>query len=127
MIGLIEYLPQLSPIRQSGDLFIGPIQLVAGRNEVDIDKWKEFSDHPLIKLRQEQGIIRVLFEQPTVITPPETKEFARVTTPVETKLVSKEATPEVVDVSAFVTRPPEVEKPATLPKEVEKTPTPPKK
>lgn len=116
MLGLIEYLPQLSPIRQSGDLFIGPIQLVAGRNEVDIDKWKEVADHPLIKLRQEQGIIRVLFEQPTVITPPDTKKAARISTPVETKLVAQETTPEVVDVSAFVTRPPEVEKTPISPK-----------
>lgn len=118
MIGLIEYLPQLSPIRQSGDLFIGSIQLVAGRNEVDIDKWKEVADHPLIKQRQEQGIIRVLFESPTVITPPENKKAtARVATPVETKLATQETTPETVDVSAFVTRP----------SEVEKTPIPPKK
>jgi hypothetical protein len=115
MIGLIDYLPQLSPIRQSGDLFIGPIQLVAGRNEVDTDKWKEFADHPLVKLRQEQGIIRVLFEQPTVIAPPDGKKAARASTPVETKLVAQEITPEVVDMSAFVARPPEVEK-TTLPK-----------
>lgn len=117
MIGYVEYLPQLSAVKQTGDLFIGTMQLVPGRNEVDIDKWKEFADHPGIKARQEQGIIRVLFEQPTVITPPDTKKATRVSTPVETKLVAQEATPETVDVSAFVTRPPEVEK----------TPTPPKK
>jgi hypothetical protein len=116
MIGYVEYLPQLSQVPQSGDLFVGSIQLVAGKkNEVDIDKWKEVADHPLIKLRQEQGIIRVLFEQRTVITPPDTKKIARVSAPVETKLIAQEATPEVADVSAFVTRPPEVEKSPTPP------------
>jgi hypothetical protein len=116
IIGIVEYLPQLSPVPQSGDLFVGSIQLVAGKkNEVDIDKWKEVADHPLIKLRQEQGIIRVLFEQPTVIAPPDTKKTARVSAPIETKLIAQEASSEAADVSAFVTRP----------SEVEKTPTPP--
>ena len=115
MIGIIEYLPQLSPIRQSGDLFIGSIQLVAGRNEVDIDKWKEIADHPLVKLRQEQGIIRVLFEPPTVIVSPDSKKSARTSAPVETKLV-QEISPEIADVSAFVVRPPEVEKTLTISK-----------
>ena len=115
MIGLVEYLPQLSPVKQSGDLFVGTIQLVAGRNEVDIDKWKEFADHPLIKLRQEQGIIRVLFEQPTIISASEGKK-ARTSTPVETKLLTQELANEAVDTSAFVVRPPEVEKTTTFPK-----------
>lgn len=116
MIGIIEYLPQLSPIRQSGDLFIGSIQLVAGRNEVDIDKWKEIADHPLVKLRQEQGIIRVLFEPPTVIVSPDSKKSTRVSTSVETKLVTQELSPDITDVSAFVVRPPEVEKTLTISK-----------
>lgn len=115
MIVLVDYLPQLSPIRQSGDLFVGSIQLTPGRNEVDRDKWEEFADHPQIKLRKEQGLIRVLSEQPTVIAPPESKK-ARVSTPVETKLTEQEINPNI-DMSAFVVRPPEVEK----------TPTPPKK
>ena len=116
MIGFVEYLPQLSQVPQSGDLFVGSIQLVAGKkNEVDIDKWKEVADHPLIKLRQEQGIIRVLFEQPTVIASPDIKKTARVSTPIETKLVAQEPTPETTDVSASVSRPPEVEKAPTPP------------
>lgn len=110
MIILVDYLPQLSPIRQSGDLFIGSIQLTPGRNEVDSDKWEEFADHPQIKLRKEQGLIRVLSEQPTVIVPPDNKKSARVSTPVETKLGTQETPPEPVDVSAFVVRPPEVER-----------------
>src|SRR4028118_505810 len=116
MIGYVEYLPQLSPVPQSGDLFVGSIQLVAGKkNEVDIDKWKEVADHPLIKLRQEQGIIRVLFEQPTVIAPPDTKKTVRASAPVETKLVAQDPTHETADVSASVARPPEVEKTSTPP------------
>lgn len=116
MRGIIEYLPQLSPDRQGGDLFIGSIQLVAGRNEVDIDKWKEIADHQLVKLRQEQGIIRVLFESPTIIVSPDSKKSVRTSTPVETKLVAPEISPESVDVSAFVVRPPEVEKTLTISK-----------
>lgn len=116
MIGIIEYLPQLSPDRQGGDLFIGSIQLVAGRNEVDIDKWKETADHQLVKQRQEQGIIRVLFESPTIIVSPDNKKSARTSASVETKLVTPEISPESVDVSAFVVRPPEVEKTPILPK-----------
>ena len=116
MIGIIEYLPQLSSDRQSGDLFVGSIQLVAGRNEVDIDKWKEIADHQLVKLRQEQGIIRVLFEPPTVIVSPDSKKSARTSTPVETKLVTPEISPESVDVSSFVARPSEIEKTPIFPK-----------
>lgn len=115
-IGIVEYLPSLSPTKQGGDLFVGSIQLVAGRNEVDIDKWNEFADHPLIKSRKEQGLIRVLFEQPTIIVPSEAKKTTRTSTPVETKLTTQGLAPEVVDTSAFVVRPPEVEKNATLPK-----------
>jgi hypothetical protein len=116
MIILVDYLPQLSPIRQSGDLWVGSIQLTPGRNEVDSDKWEEFANHPQIKLRKEQGLIRVLSEQPTVIVSPDSKKSARVSTPVETKLVAQETTPEAVDVSAFVVRPPEVEKTPISPK-----------
>lgn len=116
MIGIIEYLPQLSPVRQGGDLFIGSIQLVAGKNQVDTEKWKEYADLPLVKQRIEQGILRVTFDEPTVITLPETKKSTRVSTPVETKLVAQEITPEVTDTSAFVIRPPEVEKNPTPPK-----------
>lgn len=115
-IGIVEYIPSLGPTKQGGDLFIGSVQLVAGRNEVDIDKWNEFAGHPLVKSRKEQGIIRVLFELPTIIVPPETKKTTRTSTPVETKL-AQDITPEVVDISASVVRPPEVEK----------TPIPPKK
>jgi hypothetical protein len=115
-LGIVEYIPSLSPTKQGGDLFVGSVQLVAGRNEVDIDKWNEFADHPLIKSREEQGLIRVLFGQPTIIVPPEAKKTARTSTPVETKL-TQDITPEAVDMSAFTVRPPEVEK----------TPIPPKK
>lgn len=115
-IGIVEYIPSLSPTKQGGDLFVGSVQLVAGRNEVDIDKWNEFADHPLIKSRKEQGIIRVLFGEPTIIVPSEAKKTTRTSTPVETKLVAQEITPEVADMSAFVVRPPEVEKTPTLPK-----------
>lgn len=110
MIGIIEYLPQLSSVKQIGELFLGPIRLVPGRNEVDTEKWKEYADHPLVKQRIEQGILRVTFDQPTVITPPETKKSStRTTTSVVTQL-EEETTPATVDVSTFVTRPPEVEK-----------------
>lgn len=108
-LGIVEYIPSLSPTKQGGDLFIGSMQLVAGRNEVDIDKWNEFANHPLVKSRKEQGIIRVLFEQPTIIVPPEVKRTARASTPVETKL-TQDVTPEAVDTSTFAVRPPEVEK-----------------
>ncbi len=110
MIGIVEYLPQLSSVKQIGELFLGTIRLMPGRNEVDTEKWKEYAEHPLVKQRIEQGILRVTFDQPTVITPPETKKSTRVSTPVETKLVAQEVTPEVVDVSAFAVRPPEVER-----------------
>jgi hypothetical protein len=115
-IGIVEYIPSLSPTKQGGDLFVGSVQLVAGRNEVDIDKWNEFADHPLIKSRKEQGLIRVLFEQPTIIVPSEAKKTTRTSAPVETKLVAQEITPEVANMSAFVVRPSEVEKTPTLPK-----------
>lgn len=117
MIGIVEYLPQLSSVKQIGDLFLGTIRLIPGRNEVDTEKWKEYANHPLVKQRIEQGILRVTFNQPTVITPPEVKKTMRVATPVETELVAQDPTPETVDVSAFVVRPPEIAK----------TPTPPKK
>jgi len=115
-IGIVEYIPSLSPTKQGGDLFVGSVQLVAGRNEVDIDKWNEFADHPLIKSRKEQGLIRVLFGEPTIIVPSEAKKTTRTSAPVETKLVAQEITPEVANMSAFVVRPPEVEKTPTLPK-----------
>lgn len=117
MIGIVEYLPQLSSVTQIGDLFLGPIRLIPGRNEVDTEKWKEYADHPGVKQRIEQGILRVTFDQPTVITPPEVKKTMRVSTPIETELVAQDSTPETVDVSTSVVRPPEVAK----------TPTPPKK
>lgn len=117
MIGIVEYLPQLSAVKQIGDLFLGPIRLIPGQNEVDTEKWKEYADHPGVKQRIAQGILRVTFDQPTIITPPEVKKTIRVSTPVETELVAQEPTPETVDASAFVARPPEVAK----------TPTPPKK
>lgn len=116
MIGIVEYLPQLSSVKQIGDLFLGPIRLIPGRNEVDTEKWKEYADHPGVRQRIEQGILRVTFDQPTVITPPETKKSTRTSTSVITQL-EEETTPAVADVSTFVIRPPEVEK----------TPTPSKK
>ncbi|MEG4149010.1 hypothetical protein [Microcoleus sp. Pol12B5] len=116
ILGIVEYLPQLNSVKQTGDLFIGGMQLVTGKNEVDIETWKEHANHPLIKKRIEQGILRVFFDQPTVITPPENKRASRTSTPVETKL-EQEVIPIAVDTSTFVVRPPEVEK----------TPTPPKK
>lgn len=108
-LGIVEYIPSLSPTKQGGDLFVGSVQLVAGRNEVDIDEWNKFADHPLVESRKEQGIIRVLFEQPTIIVPPEAKKTTRASAPVETKL-TQDITPEAVDMSAFAVRPPEVEK-----------------
>lgn len=115
MIRIVEYLPQLSAVKQIGDLFLGTIRLIPGRNEVDSEKWKEYADHPLVKQRIQHGIIRVISDQPTVIAPPETKKSTRTSTSVVTQLAEEETTPAVVDVSTFVARPPEIEKTPTPP------------
>lgn len=90
MIGIVEYIP---PSMQRGNLIVGDTMLVPGRNEVDIDKWREFAENPLVKQRIEQGILRVSFDQPTVIVadaPGNKKEkVSRVSPPVETKLDDK--------------------------------------
>lgn len=116
IIGIVEYLPQLNAVKQTGDLFIGGIQLVAGRNEVDMDKWREVADYPGVKARKEQGILRVTFDRPTVIAAPEAKKSVRNSVPVETNLESEiPASPVVPDASTSVSRPPEIEKTPTAP------------
>ncbi len=119
MFGIIDYQPQRGPIQKHGDLICSPsIKLTEGLNEVDIDEWSRIADTPAIKSRIEAGVIRPTFAPPTIVTVTEKSTTTRKSTPIETKLAAQpETTPEVVDVSAFVTRPPEVEK----------TPTPPKK
>lgn len=121
MIGIVEFLPQLSDSKQIGDLLINGMRLIPGKNEVDINKWQQISENSLIRSRIEKGIIRVLFENPSLIaieTKQKEKASPRTSTPVETKLETESAAlPVAVDVSAFVVRPPEVEK----------TPTPSKK
>lgn len=112
IIGIVEYLPQLSESRQVGDLLIDGMRLIPGKNEVDITKWQQSSKNPLIQARIDKGIIRVLFENPSLIavdTGKKEKTTSRTSTPVETKL-TQDVTPEAVDMSVFAVRPPEVEK-----------------
>ena len=121
VIGIVEYLPQLSESKQVGDLLVNGMRLIPGKNEVEIAKWQEISKSPLIQSRIDKGIIRVLFEEPTFVaaeTGKRDKTTTRTSTPVETKLEAEiPASPVAIDGSVFVVRPPEVEK----------TPTPPKK
>ena len=120
IIGIVEYLPQLGDSKQVGDLLINGMRLIPGKNEVDINKWQQMSGHPLIQSRIDKGIIRILFENPSLIavdTKQKEKVSARTSTPVETKLeVEAPALPVTVDMSAFVVRPPEVEKTLTISK-----------
>lgn len=124
MIGIIEYIPKLNVVRHDGDLIIGKIHLTAGKNEVDTEEWAKFANHPLIKPRIEQGIIRVSFDKPTIITSSNTisnkkeKTGTRYTTQIETEL-EPEPTPSpapVIDTTSFVVRPTEVEKPPSAKK-----------
>jgi hypothetical protein len=99
ILGIVEYLPQLNSVKQSGDLIVNGIQLVAGTNEVNIDRWNEIASHPLIQQRIEMGIIRVHFDRPTVVTgtgeskADTGKKVSRTATPIETKLVESSDTP----------------------------------
>lgn len=118
IVGIVEYLPQLSEQKQVGDLLVNGMRLIPGKNEVDIAKWQQSSKNPLIQSRIDKGIIRVLFENPSLVavdTGKKEKTTSRTSTPVETKL-EQEVTPIAVDTSTFVVRPPEVEKPPTSPK-----------
>lgn len=121
IIGIVEYLPQLSDSKQIGDLLINGMRLIPGKNEVDINKWQQMSGKSSIQSRIDKGIIRVLFETPSLVvveTKQEEKASLRTSTPVETNLEAEISTlPIAPDTSAFVVRPPEVAK----------TPTPPKK
>lgn len=73
MIGIVEYQPRLDPSQQAGDLFIGDIQLIEGMNQVDIDKWNQFANHPLIQARISSGVIRPTFTAQTIIQVTEPK------------------------------------------------------
>ena len=94
MIGLVEYRPSLNFPPEHGDLYIGPIRLTEGMNEIDIDTWIEFAqNNPIIKARIVKGIIRETFTSSSVNTinnPPSksSKKELKVTFPVETKLAT---------------------------------------
>lgn len=113
MLGIVEYLPQLDPSRQVGDLLIGSIRLLPGKNSVDIDLWRQIAELPLVKQRIEAGIIRAQFDSnPSIIIPAVSSgvskgknkdsdsKVTRQSTPIETELAPVESIPEAVETPA---------------------------
>lgn len=67
--GIVEYRPTLGRPPEQGDLYVSNIRLTEGFNEVDIEKWQEFTKNcKPIQDRIAQGIIRETFATPPIIT-----------------------------------------------------------